>query len=1069
MKVFAKIVVIILLIFPPFCLQAQFYNGSNLSFGKSRIQHETRVWSYYRTTYADIYYYHQSKELAQFAAEKIPEILSEMEKRLGISPEQKIQVIVYTRQSDFMQSNIGQENEDFYNTGGVASIYGDKVFLYFKDNLNTFLNDLRENIAHVLISNFITGSDLRSNMSASYFAAFPYWFTGGLSMYLSQKSTPEIENKIKDGIMSNRYRKIYKLNFQEQRLAGYSFWQFIDKRYGESYLSAILYYAGNTRNYERALLYALNTTFDVLFDEWLQYYKDKFTAKAGETDVEADMLKYRKRTHYLYPILSANGDKIAYVTNKEGRVKVWFSDLNSSKRRCIYRYHYRIEENPDYSFPLIAWQPSEDVLTLMVEHQDKVFFRNYNLKTKKFETNQIVFIEKITSFSYSENGKMIALSGLKNGQSDIYIYHLTSRSLEQITNDKADDFAPQFIRNGTQLIFSSNRTNDTIGTNNGFSKNKFDLFLYDAANKNKLLTRITHTPYANEIYAMEAQKDYISFLSDQNGIQNRYLGRFNNVITHIDTAIHYAYRLETSYPISNNNTGILFQDIQAKKAVATNQIFRKGQYVFGLEDYNRFSETEKKDLKNIVEDIENEKNIPPAKDTTAISDTASEKPNKTPTKQLRFVLFSDVFPSSDTSTNISKQTETEEESVFNTEKNQKLIPRNYDVQYFINEMVTQVNFGFLNNTYQQFVRSSHPIYLNAGLSGLLKFGIRDLMEDYRMTGGLRISIDLSDIEVLYSYENMQKRLDRQVVVQYQTLKSMDMRQQNACLFYILKYPFDRVHHLNMSANLRYNRLDFKAIEDISLREKPKQAIWLGGKLDYTIDNTMPVSTNMIRGFRGKFFAEYMCTPNKQFNNITVLGMDLRHYTKIHNTLIWANRLAGSTSLGKNRLIYYMGGVDNWIGAKFNSEISIDTTVNYTYQTLATNMRGFPQNIRNGTTFFVWNTELRFQIFQCFAKKPLRGNFLRSFQLIAFGDVGTAWAGRHPYLESNALFTRVITPAPSDAYKITVHQKTEPIVEGFGIGTRFTVLGYFIRLDYAWGIENFAVNKGAFYLSFNLDF
>ena len=1067
----------VLLLFP-IRLEAQFYNGSNLSFGKNRIQHETRVWSYYRTPYADIYYYPQSKELAVFVANKIPEILDEMEKRIGIAPEQKIQVIIYARQSDFMQSNIGLASEDFYNTGGVTSVYGDKIFLYFKDNLNTFLSDLRGSIANLLIANLIVGSDLRSNISSSYFAAFPYWFTGGLSMYLSHKGgqnalSAEVENQIKDGITSKRYQKIYKLSYQEQQLAGYSFWEFIAQRYGESYMPSILYYASATRNYERALLYALNTPFDQLFDEWLQYCKEKYMPKAGESEVEAEAMKFKKNTQYLYPILSSSANRIAYVTNKAGRAKVWIMDRNSPsekwrRAKCIYRYHYRIEENPDYSFPLIAWHPLEDILTLMVESHDKVYFRNYNVKNKKFENSQIVFIDKITSFSYSDNGRSIALSGVKNGQSDIYIYHLTSRSLEQITNDKADDFAPRFIRNNTQLIFSSNRNNDTIGTDNGFSKNKFNLFVYDAAAKNKVLTRITNKPLSNETYAMEAQKDYISFLSDQNGINNRYLGHFNHVISHIDTAIHYVYRLESSYPISNNNTGILFQDINVQNAIASQQFFRKGQSVFGLEDYIRFSDVGKKTLTVPVLEVENVENDTMAKDSLSI------EPAQPQTKQLRLVRLSDVVFSSDSAQKFNlSHWENEEEILANQGNNLTLIPRNYNVQYFINEMVTQVDFSFLNTTYQQYVKSSSPIYLNPGLSGLIKFSIRDLMEDHRMTGGFRISIDLNDMEFLYSYENLKKRWDKQFVVQYQTLKVIDynfgMRQQNASLFYILSYPFDRVNRIKASANLRYNRLDLKAIDDISLNTKPKHAIWTGGKLEYTFDNTMPVATNMIRGLRGKLFAEYMCVPSKEFNNMTVLGLDVRHYTKAHNTLIWANRFAGSTSLGKNRLIYYMGGVDNWMGAKFNQEINIDTSVNYAYQTLATNMRGFTQNIRNGTTFFVWNTELRFQVIQCLAKKPLRSDFLRSFQLVAFGDVGTAWAGLHPYLESNALFTRTITPGRGDSYKITVHQKTEPIVSGFGLGARFILLGYFIRLDYAWGVEDFSVNKGIFYLSLNLDF
>ena len=90
--------------------------------------------------------------------------------------------------------------------------------------------------------------------------------------------------------------------------------------------------------------------------------------------------------------------------------------------------------------------------------------------------------------------------------------------------------------------------------------------------------------------------------------------------------------------------------------------------------------------------------------------------------------------------------------------------------------------------------------------------------------------------------------------------------------------------------------------------------------------------------------QYYQTINRDTKNLFVVGFDYRNYTRIHRNLIWANRIAGSSSFGQNKLIYFMGGVDNWILAKYDYETPIDYEQNYRYQTLATNMRGFKQNI-----------------------------------------------------------------------------------------------------------------------------
>jgi hypothetical protein len=41
--------------------------------------------------------------------------------------------------------------------------------------------------------------------------------------------------------------------------------------------------------------------------------------------------------------------------------------------------------------------------------------------------------------------------------------------------------------------------------------------------------------------------------------------------------------------------------------------------------------------------------------------------------------------------------------------------------------------------------------------------------------------------------------------------------------------------------------------------------------------------------------------------------------------------------------------------------------------------------------------------------------------------------------------------------------------GFGAGLRAQLAGYFVRADWAWGIEDHYVLPKVFYLSFSLDF
>ena len=58
----------------------QFYNGSHLTFGKSRVQYQNFNWQYYRNPQFDVYFYPNSRAIADYVNAVAPEMIKEMEK-----------------------------------------------------------------------------------------------------------------------------------------------------------------------------------------------------------------------------------------------------------------------------------------------------------------------------------------------------------------------------------------------------------------------------------------------------------------------------------------------------------------------------------------------------------------------------------------------------------------------------------------------------------------------------------------------------------------------------------------------------------------------------------------------------------------------------------------------------------------------------------------------------------------------------------------------------------------------------------------------------------------------------
>ncbi|NVO03892.1 MAG: PD40 domain-containing protein [Bacteroidetes bacterium] len=1104
LRKFAAILLLFVMVFSQKQTLAQFYNGSQLTFGKNRVQYNEHFWTFYRFDQFDTYFYTNGKPLAVYTAKFAEKNIAAIEKKLDITLSTKIQFVIFNTLGELKQSNIGLISNEQYNVGGTTHIVGSKVFIYFDGNHRKFDQQILAGITQVLINQMMYGEHLTSKVKNTTLLNLPDWYIQGLVAYVSEGWNTETDNTVKDAILSHKFEKFSQLEGVDATMAGHSIWNFISEKYGENVIPNILYMTKVSKSVENGFLFVLGSSYKKLIMDWLDFYDKRYydSDKERVKPAEVSLLKKVKKSRVYSKIkISPDGKYAAFTTNEIGQYKVWIYDFEKKKAKKILKSENKLDEKTDFSFPVLSWNPAGNFLTIITEKKGKMIMSYYTPETKKFDKSRLFDFEKILSFNYSPNGKMFVFSGVQKGQSDIFVYNLASHGYEQITKDVWDDLNPCFIKNGSEIVFSSNRLNDTIRFDNETIINSTspttDLFLYDFLHKKTILKRITKTPLANESFPAEYDDSHITFLSDMNGINNSYIAKFDSAISYVDTTVHYRYF--TDYFASTDySRSIIEQDVNTKAGKTANIIFDNGKY------------------KMFVNDLVDSKTIPPLSlsNTDYIKDLikikAKEKADSSINKQIKDLINKNEAKDSTkikhkkiTSTFSTNETKADTNKIdinnytFGKKKkinenNPELIKsdttiakstiatvptfqsynakqRNYDVEYSIDKLVLRADFSFLNSSYQPFFGGNQPVFINPPFNGLIKVGVTDLLEDYRITGGVGLSLDLDNNEYVLSYENLKHRLDKQIVFHRQSILDLNgypfIQHQIHELLYLVKWPFSDVLALKGTASYRNDRATFLSVDMNTLLEPDRYANWAGLKGELVFDNTREKGMNLYFGSRFKIFAEVYQNINDS-KTLYVLGFDYRKYTKIHKTFIWANRIAASTSFGDQKLVYYMGGVDNWLFPKFNSNINIAQDQNYAYQTLATNMRGFTQNIRNGNSFAVINSELRMPIIKYLLNRPIKSEFFRNFQIVGFGDIGTAWTGTDPYSDKNALYTQVISQGPMT---VTVIKQIDPIVGGCGFGLRSKILGYFVRADWAWGVEDGYLQKRIFYLSFGLDF
>jgi WD40 repeat protein len=1080
-------------LFSTFQLYAQFYNGSQLNFGKNRVQYSDFLWTYYRFNNFDVYYYLNGKELALHTAAYARQYIPDIEKKLETTLDEKVQFIVYNTLNDLRQSNLGLMNSVQYNTGGITHIIGHKIFLYFDGDMNHFDQQIRAGISKMLLDGIIFGQSIGSQVKNNTLINLPSWFSDGLVSYYSRNWDTELDNIMKDGIMTGRYRKFNHLLGTDAVYAGHSIWRFVAEKYGPENISNIIYMTRVNRSVESGFLYVLGISFKNLVKEWEAWYKQIYESQDQQAFTGfGNKLKTKVKQDRVYDRvkISPDGENLAYVTNELGLYKVFLYNTAKGKQKRIFRKGFRLDEKVDYSYPLMAWHPTGRLLAMVLEHKGLIFLYSYDLETKKWTKQNIFGFQKILDLSYSPDGRSFVFSAIQKGQSDIYLYNIAANTYEQITKDIYNDLSPRFLFKSNKLIFSSNRPDDTLRivkdemvAYDGLENN--DLFLYDLTSRGKILTRLNKTPLANETQPMSFSPGSFTYLSDANGVYNRYLAQFDSTIAYVDTTVHYRYFART-HPISNVQRSILSQDVSVISGKTTEVVFEKNRYHVYLNDIASLDQspvglttTEWMKSRESLAKLEAEKK----------AKAKSESAKKTKRKRFVNVYTEDISkPTSDTtqidinnyrlSTGIQSKTGAQnllKEDKFGRmdafeEGTKPPKPRNYNVEYSINQLVSQLDFSYLNMSYQPFLGYAGPMYQNPPTNALFMIGTTDLLEDYRIIGGVRINSNLSNNEYLLGFANMKNRTDREM---YFHRSSFDVSYSNAYvrhriheLHYILRYPFSEILAIKGTGTMQYDKEIVLALDQATAKMKDVNNVWGIGKLELVYDNTRNLGMNLFQGMRFKVFGEYYRLMASDWTNMAVVGFDFRHYTRIHRTFIWANRFAGSTSFGKSKLLYYLGGVDNWLIPGFDDRNQIDYSQNYAFQTLATNMRGFKQNVRSGNSFAVLNSELRFPVFRYFFNRPLKSDFLNNFQLVGFGDLGAAWKGMNPLSEENTYFTQYINRPPLN---ISVQVQKSPLVAGYGFGLRSSLLGYFLRADWSWGIEDNVIQPRQFYLSLSLDF
>lgn len=1112
-----------------------------VEFGKNRVQYKKFKWSYYQTRNFNIYYYHNGEELAKFIAQSAEKELPQIENAAEYSLQRRANIILYNEYADMRQSNIGLEI-DWQNTGGGTKLVNNKMVVYFEADHEKLRLQVRSGIAQILTQNRLFGDDIGEVAGNQALLDLPKWLTDGYISYLAQNWSTELDDELKSEMLSGNYSKFTRFAFEKPQIAGHAFWFYIEEKYKKENVTYLLYLATVYKNLNKACMQVCKKKFKEVLSDFMEYqddkyYKDIAKRKPYPKGNYIDGFAINSRLDYFRFNVNPNKRNNSYVVTqfKKGIVRVIYNDDFVNKTLLKYGIRsYKNEMNPNY--PMMAWDPKGTRISVLYSKEGKLNLFVYDIITriKQYKIDLTKQFDQVQDMKYMLNSNTLLITAVKNGHTDIYTLELQSEKVKQITNDVYDNLDASFVAfpNKTGIIFASNRPNPAAKSGDTIlpSDHRYNIFLItDFGNKPELnqITQLSHLKYGNARYPMQYNENHFTFVSDENGVGNRYAGFFTTKKAGLDTLVLIGDEILRNPSIKEVDSTLRVFKKTDIDSVAVVSVSDDSAYTFPLTNYqstlgetriagdnNQVSEVTRQSDEKILYKLKIDENVLRRRNITAqpteymkklmaeYVDPEAEKRLTTPTqagdsakKQDDFFQteFADEKKDSNAVAPDNRPGKAAYSNILKTIKKYKYKPPKFSVDY--GSVGLNSGSNVLINRYQPYGGPGQPgpIMLNSGtlFNGLVRLGTVELLEDQRILGGYRISLfGLKDNEWFISYQNYKRRIDWGLTYYRNVQQAGDQFGNFLGRFFTnlyqvnVAYPFDETKSIRLTTGIRSDKFVYASQSPGTLVLPDEKTIFSTTHLEYVYDNSLNPTMNIWNGLRYKFFIDW----NRQVNKVQFadgpttfnFGFDARYYYPILRNFIWAGRAAGDFSWGNQKMIYYLGGVDGWLmfgqNQKFddNGNLIKERYFNtgnpealdqdYAFQSLAVNMRGYIQNVANGNNAVVINSEFRLPVFSTLFNRPINNSLLRNFQIIQFIDLGTAWNGAYDKFKR----PEVVYGQPPVQVKVKAGG-VGPFAGGYGFGARSTLLGYFVKFDAGWPMSGFFKGKPIMYVSLGLDF
>jgi Tol biopolymer transport system component len=1044
-------------------------------FGQNKVQYKNFTWYYIQTDHFDIYFSQHGSSLAEFTAKAAENALKSIENSFNYKINNRVIIIIYNSTNDFQETNT---TDQYLSEGieGFTEIFKNRVVVQFMGSYKEYRHLIHHELTHAVINDMFYGGSLQNVISNHITTNLPLWFNEGMAEYQSLGWDINTDMFMREATISEYLPDINQLNGYFAYRGGQSVFYYIAQKYGKQKIGELINKVKGAGNLEAGLKNSIGLTLEELNERWKKYLKKMFWPEIAimkAPDEFSKRLTDPKNDDGFYntsPILSPQGDKIAFISNRDYYFDVYIMNAIDGKiiKKLVQGNSSADFEQLNVVTPGLSWSPDGKKIALSAKSDgyDVVYIIDVDSENK--ETLPIR-LDGIKSLSWSPDGKYIAFIGHNAVESDVYVYNLQTKKTVNLTNDVFTDNSPSWSPDSKKIYFSSDRGNyishesvpDTFKIYN-YDYSQTDIYSIDI--NSEKIERITDYPNSDETDPVVGPggKEML-FISDMNGITNIYKKKI--VYTTRDTTQAVD---DPAVPITNSLEGLNQLSISKDgKKLVFSSLYEASYNLFLMNNpfdpktdstklpltvYKRslLNKGKAGDRNQLVESKKSENGV--AKDSTSsqdifshiytgqVVDTTTAKSDSSKIDYSNYIFGTNVYAKQDSAELAQKQKKFNLTDNLDENGNYKVNP--YKISF--SPDIIYANAGY------------NTIY---GLMGTTVLSFSDVLGNHRLIGQTSLQIDLKNSDYGLTYASLGGRVNFSVSG-YHTARFVYLQRGSvANLFRFgnygaaisLSYPINKFYRVETALaymNLVQENLDNNA-------EQSQKASFVVPSFSVIHDNILWGYISPIDGTRYRL--DILGNPgigNTRLSFASFLG-DYRTYFKINSDYTFAVRLSGGYSVGGNPQRFFLGGVDNWINRKFaTQEVPIESISDFAFLTAAVPLRGYDYAQRIGTKYTLLNLEFRFPLIRYFITGALP-LFFSNIQGVMFFDAGATWNNTGDL----KLFGR-------DSNGSIV---TNDLLMGTGVGARIIIFSFLLRYDVGWGYNVKGFTSPTHYLSIGIDF